>query len=189
MTTNDGIHCSLDDNPEGFTPLLEVRENREAYSLENIEKKLISIVDADSKNIMSPDSKVIVSYSLFDDITLRNVLMSGSIGLDPRNEDYVNLMLTYVLPDTEYDEPQEEVSKISITLRELLNHLVSSTHDKSKEQLHVSYLLNFPKYGDSRHVGVVNGLSYLRTNSGDSHDENSGVFILDIRLQHVPYMS
>lgn len=189
MTTNNGIHCSLDDNPEGFTSLLEVQENREAYSLENIEKKLMSIVDADSKNIMSPDSKVIVSYSLLDDITLRNVLMSGSIELDPRNEDYVNLMLTYVLPDTEYDEPQEEVSKISITMRELLNHLVASNHNKTKEHLHVSYLLNFPKNGDSRHVGVVNGLSYLRTDTGHSKGANSGVFILDIKLQHVSYMS
>lgn len=189
MAENDGIHCSLDDNPEGFTPLLEVQEDREAYSLKTLQKTLTGIANEDDTSIMSPDSKVIVSYSLPDNITLRNVLMSGSLEIDPRNEDYVNLRITGVLPDTAFDEPQEEILKTSITMGELLNHLVSSTHNKSKEQLHVSYLLNFPKYGDSRHVGVVNGLSYLRTNSGDSHDENSGVFILDIRLQHVPYMS
>lgn len=185
MSTSDG----LVENPKVRVYPIVPAVDGDTCSLKTIRDNLRTISDTGGEAFMPFESKVVVNYSVTDHISKNYILMSGSIGLDRSPKSYVNLMMDDVLPNTKDGYTEEEISEKSLTMRELMFYLIDLASDRLEEKLHVSYLYNFPHDGDSRHVGIVNEVSFHRASPEKEKDGYAGVFVFDIKFQHVPYLA
>lgn len=179
----------LDANPSVRIYPIVPAVDGETCSLKAIRDSLRTVSDTGGESFMPFESKVVVNYPVIDPLTRNRILMSGTTGLDHSPKSYVNLMMDDVLPNTLDGYTEEEISDRSLTMRELMLSLIELEDDRLEEKLHVSYLFNYPREGVSRHVGIVKEVSFHRASPEKEKDGHSGVFVLDIKFQHVPYLA
>lgn len=167
---------------------ISILPNKESpYSLQEVEEILLELKESEDEEgslMYDTDIPVIVNYSIVDPVSNGKVAKSGSLTPDLTNGVSFSLNIKIDRPDNIHFIPHQTVMEQSMGIKELI-YLLRTTDrfNKSREAIHINYLDRFLKTYP-RHVGVVDGLGYIRIH----HPQGArGVFVLNMKVQESPW--